>query len=130
MRNIPLTLLMLSVSGTALAQAAPQDRRLVEISGKVDQARLKRDIECGRIDAVLFFSPSAVDAYMALVGPVSNVVIGALGRTTAERATRYGLPVHVQPGRHTIRDLGEALREYVQAEGRTPGETQQTKVGE
>ncbi|WP_324808849.1 M28 family peptidase [Sphingomonas sp. LY29] len=45
MRNIPLTLLMLSVSGTALAQAAPQDRRLVEISGKVDQARLKRDIE-------------------------------------------------------------------------------------
>jgi uroporphyrinogen-III synthase len=82
--------------------------------------RLKRDIAAGRIDAVLFFSPSAVDAYMALVGPASNVVIGALGRSTAERATSYGLRVHVQPPTHTIRDLGEALREYVQAEGMAP----------
>ncbi|MEO5509982.1 MAG: uroporphyrinogen-III synthase [Longimicrobiales bacterium] len=76
-------------------------------------ARLKRDIEAGHMDAVLFFAPSAVDAFVALVGVAVPIVIGVIGRTTGERVRSYGLPVHVQPATHTIKALVDALHGHM-----------------
>jgi uroporphyrinogen-III synthase/uroporphyrinogen III methyltransferase/synthase len=76
--------------------------------------RLQRDLSAGGVGAILFFSPSAVDAYVELVGRADpGVVIGVIGRSTGERVRMYDLPVHVQPATHTIRALGEALRDYI-----------------
>jgi uroporphyrinogen-III synthase len=80
--------------------------------------RLQRDLDAGTIGAILFFSPSAVDAYMELVGAGDrDVIIGVIGRSTGERAAMHGLPVHVQAATHTIRALAVALREYVDGQG-------------
>ena len=76
--------------------------------------RLARDLRAGRIGAILFFSPSAVDAYVSLIGDSDpGVVIGVIGRSTGERVRMHNLPVHVQPTTHTIRALGEGLRDHV-----------------
>jgi uroporphyrinogen-III synthase len=76
--------------------------------------RLRRDIESGFIRAVLFFSPSAVDAYVEIVGVTrAEPVIGVIGRSTGERARVHGLAVHVQPATHTMPALAASLRAFV-----------------
>jgi uroporphyrinogen-III synthase len=76
-------------------------------------ARLQRDLAAGDLDAVLLFSPSAVDAFVARIGTAVSVVIGVMGSTTGERARSYGLPVHVQPASHTIKALVDALHRHM-----------------
>ncbi len=83
--------------------------------------RLQRDMAADRIEAVLFFSPSAVDAYMDMVGR-TDAVVGVLGGSTGARARARGLPVHVQPATHTITALAGALRDYAKRERRTESE--------
>lgn len=84
------------------------------VSSETGGLRLRRDVDSGAVDAVLFFSPSAVDAYVEMVQPTRvEPIIGVIGRSTGERARIHGLRVHVQAQTHTIRALAEALRTFV-----------------
>jgi uroporphyrinogen-III synthase len=86
------------------------------IANSCGAQRLKRDLAAGTIGVILFFSPSAVDSFVELVGVDAvgpSVVVGVIGRSSGDRARLKGLAVHVQPAMHTTRALAEGLREFV-----------------
>ncbi|HSN92840.1 MAG TPA: uroporphyrinogen-III synthase [Anaeromyxobacteraceae bacterium] len=70
-------------------------------------------IEAGEVDAVTFASPSAVKAVVAGLGPraelLRRVLLASIGPTTSAALREAGFPPGVEPGRHTGRDLAEAV---------------------
>ena len=90
--------------------------RTVVGSGGVDVPRLMRD---GRVDAVVFASPSAVDNMAARFerengdwDDVRKACVACIGPVTFAAAERRGLQVHVQAREHTIPALVDALETY------------------
>jgi uroporphyrinogen-III synthase len=69
----------------------------------------------GRVHAVLFASPSAVRSVVAALGSrrslLENVVLGAIGPTTAAELRSSGLTADVQPRASTGAALADALAE-------------------
>jgi uroporphyrinogen-III synthase len=72
-------------------------------------------LEQGRVDAVTFASPSAVQGTVAGLGEaaprLAGVLLGAIGPTTAEALRAAGFTAGVVPERHTAADLAEAVAE-------------------
>jgi uroporphyrinogen-III synthase len=90
--------------------------RTVLGSGGDDVPRLVRD---GRVDAVVFASPSAVDNMAARFErengdweDVRRLCIACIGPVTSAAAERRGLQVHVLAREHTILDLVDGLERY------------------
>ncbi len=84
--------------------------------GGADVPRLLRD---GRVDAVVFASPSAVDNMAVRFeqergdwGDLRKVCIACIGPVTSAAAERRGLEVHVLAQDHTIPDLVDSLERY------------------
>lgn len=71
------------------------------------------EIQAG-VHAVTFTSPSTVDGFFAGDEPANldDVVIAAIGPTTAQALAERGLVVHVQPEEYTTRALVDALEAY------------------
>lgn len=91
----------------------PLYRTVAEEPGPQDLDALK-----GGVDAVLFFSGSAVRSFSALAGTtpmladlLSRAVVGCVGPSTAERARTAGIKVDVVPREHTSKALVDALEE-------------------
>jgi uroporphyrinogen-III synthase len=70
-------------------------------------------LAAGRIDAVTFASPSAVQGVVAGLGAdaprLAGVLLGAIGPTTAEALRAAGFTAGVVPAEHTAPALAEAL---------------------
>ena len=70
-------------------------------------------LAAGRVDAVTFASPSAVQGTVAGLGAdarrLAGVLLGAIGPTTAEALRAAGFTVGIEPERHTAPDLAEAV---------------------
>jgi len=64
------------------------------------------------MDAILFFSPSAVGRFAALGLPVGTAVIGCVGPTTARAAREAGFNVELVPDTHTADGLIAALEQF------------------
>jgi uroporphyrinogen-III synthase len=63
----------------------------------------------GRVDAVTFTSPSTVEGFVRLAGPVSGPAIVCIGPVTAEAARRAGFPVEAVAEPHTEDGLVDSL---------------------
>ena len=66
------------------------------------------------VDILTFMSPSAVEAFVALLGDeavalAAHATVACIGPVTAEAARAAGLPVHVQPTTYTSEALVDAL---------------------
>jgi uroporphyrinogen III methyltransferase/synthase len=92
--------------------------RTVLGTGGVDVPRLARD---GRVDAVVFASPSAVDNMAARFerengdwGDLKKVCVACIGPVTSAAAERRGLEVHVEPRDHTVLGVVNGLEQYYQ----------------
>jgi uroporphyrinogen-III synthase len=70
----------------------------------------------GELDGVTLTSPSAA-VCLAAARPPGSLIVAVIGPSTAEAARQHGLSVHVQPRRHTIPDLVNALAEFVRTAG-------------
>jgi len=70
-------------------------------------------LAAGRVDAVTFASPSAVQGTVMGLGTdaprLAGVLLGAIGPTTAEALRAAGFTAGVVPKRHTAPDLAEAV---------------------
>jgi uroporphyrinogen-III synthase len=65
----------------------------------------------GALHAVTLTAPSAARC-LAAARPPRSLVVAAIGPSTAETARAHGLPVHVEPERHTVPDLVASLVEF------------------
>jgi uroporphyrinogen-III synthase len=78
-------------------------------------APLRTWLEDGEVDAVAFASPSAVQAITAALGSraplLGEVVLAAIGPTTAEALRAAGLTAGVVPARYTGTALADAIAE-------------------
>jgi uroporphyrinogen III methyltransferase / synthase len=80
----------------------------------VDAAReLTRLLSEASLDVVTFTSPSAVNCLASISTETGAAVVAVIGASTAAAARQKGLPVHVEPGQHTIPALVDALREFL-----------------
>lgn len=93
--------------------------RTVIGSGGVDVPGLLRS---GRVDAVVFASPSAVDNMAARFDresgdweDLSRVCVACIGPVTSAAAGRRGLEVQVVAGDHTVIGLVDGLERYYQS---------------
>jgi uroporphyrinogen-III synthase len=96
--------------------------RTVLGSGGVDVPRLFLE---GRVDAVVFASPSAVDNMAARFARengdwdlLKKVCVACIGPVTSAAAERQGLGVQVLPRDHTISALVDSLERYYQDSAR------------
>ncbi len=80
---------------------------------------LAQALERGRVDAVVFASPSAVRNAVSGLGPAAallpQAVVAVMGPTTSAEATALGLKPAVQPARAWARDLADALAAHFAA---------------
>jgi uroporphyrinogen-III synthase len=90
--------------------------RTVLGSGGVDVPGLLRE---GRVDVVVFASPSAVENMAVRFGredgdwdALKRVCIACVGPVTAVAAERRGLDVHVRSSEHTMKNLVDSLEQY------------------
>ncbi|MFL5261775.1 MAG: uroporphyrinogen-III synthase [Anaeromyxobacteraceae bacterium] len=69
-------------------------------------------LDAGRVDAVVFASPSAVRSVVAALGAarLARAAVAVIGPTTAEEARALGLVVAVEPSPPGAAALAEALR--------------------
>jgi len=75
-----------------------------------DGPALADDLAAGRIDALIFASPSAVHAFAAGVGPAGrdaarSAIVCAIGSVTDAALREAGLPPQVVPERPDVRSL-------------------------
>ncbi|MBN2709661.1 MAG: uroporphyrinogen-III synthase [Calditrichaceae bacterium] len=78
-----------------------------------------KNLENTMIDAVLFYSPSAVQCFYRLAGDDivkklirQNTVIASIGPTTAKAIRNYGWPVNIIPEKSSDESMIEALARY------------------
>lgn len=81
--------------------------------------RLMDRLAAGAVDAITFTSPSTVRnlarrlaAEGGRLADLTGVCIACLGPVTAAAAQQIGLPVHVQPAKHTVAALVAALERW------------------
>lgn len=80
---------------------------------RVGADALRAEIDAGRIDAITFLAPSAVDSFVASVGTdLGRAVVAVIGPTTADAARREGLPVRIAATEHTVSGLVQGLVAY------------------
>ena len=88
-----------------------------------------QQIQNREIDVILFFSPSAVRCFLNLLGDPnvallksSQLILGAIGKTTARSLQENGLTVHILPLRSTQESLIEAITHFLKDKvtGSTP----------
>jgi uroporphyrinogen-III synthase len=101
------------VDGLAAAGAeviAPAAYRTVAADA-ASLAPLGELLDAGRIDAVVFASPSAARSAVAALGAarLARAAVGAIGPTTAEEARALGLAVAIEPSSPGAAALVEAL---------------------
>jgi len=84
--------------------------------GRKDE--LRAELSSGSIDLITFTSSSTVTNFLAMLDPkdvdelrglLGRTEIAAIGPVTAETVREHGLTVAVQPERHTIAALAEAV---------------------
>jgi len=75
---------------------------------------VKREINSGKFDAVIFYSPSQVKNFVSIFGidVLKNKFIATIGVTTKAAVEEYGLPVDVVPIKPSSDDLITAMFEY------------------
>ncbi len=88
------------------------------IPAQVDREMLRDEILSGGLDVLTFASPSAADHFFALLdddtkAQVSELVIGAVGRTTSRALERAGIVAQVVPEQPGGTELVAALVEYM-----------------
>jgi uroporphyrinogen-III synthase len=66
-------------------------------------------LRAGALHAVTLTSPSAARCLGAVQPPLEGVVVAVIGPSTAGAARAAALPVHVEPGEHTLSGLVDAL---------------------
>jgi uroporphyrinogen-III synthase len=71
----------------------------------------------GALHAVTLTAPSAARC-LAAARPPRSLIVAAIGPSTADAARAHGLPVHVEPERHTVPDLVAALVEFFRSPAR------------
>lgn len=78
----------------------------------------KKELSGQTIDAVLFFSPSAVENFAQTlgVGSINNAVAAVIGETTAQAARAIGLRVSVIPSEANAEMLVASLDKYFQSQ--------------
>jgi uroporphyrinogen-III synthase len=101
--------------------------RTIVGSGGVDVPGLLRE---GRVDAVVFASPSAVDNMAVRFeqengdwADLAGVCIACIGPVTSAAAERRGLKVDVLARDHTILDLVDSLERYYRDSTQSGGQT-------
>jgi len=88
-----------------------------ERDGEPDIYRLLLD---SRVDVVTFTSPSAVRAFVRIVGEepaadlLKTTVVAAIGPVTAEAARQYQIASTIVPSQYTVAGLVDAIVEYFQ----------------
>lgn len=95
----------------------PSDRKRVE--------SLIEDLVEGKVDAITFTSPSAVQNIFAVAGDrhrsndlrekLGDAVVAAIGPTTQEALKKAGVHTDVVPARYTIESMVEALSRHFRA---------------
>lgn len=80
---------------------------------------MSRQIKGGEIDCLTFFSPSAFEYFVELLGTsiiddikANSVAVAAIGPTTASAIVKKNLDVAIQPDRSLEEDLVEAMAAY------------------
>ncbi|MDX1650579.1 MAG: uroporphyrinogen-III synthase, partial [Myxococcota bacterium] len=111
-------------AGARVVEAAVYRTDPVPGAGAAVDAALR----AGRLDALLFASPSAVRAVASELSEAgraaaARALVGAIGPTTAAALREAGLAPDAVPGRHTAEDLVAALAACAAARGvrRGPG---------
>jgi len=72
----------------------------------------------GKVDAVTFASPSAVQRFAALIGPeqaadlLNTTVVAAIGPVTAAAAAQMGIRTQIVPEQYTVDGLVAAMARY------------------
>jgi uroporphyrinogen III methyltransferase/synthase len=72
----------------------------------------------GKVDAVTFASPSAVQRFAALIGPeqaadlLNTTVVAAIGPVTAAAAAQMGIKAQIVPEKYTVDGLVAAMARY------------------
>jgi len=72
----------------------------------------------GKVDAVTFASPSAVQRFAALIGPeqaadlLNTTVVAAIGPVTAAAAAQMGIKTQIVPEQYTVDGLVAAMANY------------------
>jgi uroporphyrinogen III methyltransferase/synthase len=72
----------------------------------------------GKVDAVTFASPSAVQRFAALIGPeqaadlLNTTVVAAIGPVTAAAAAQMGIKTQIVPDQYTVDGLVAAMARY------------------
>jgi uroporphyrinogen-III synthase len=71
---------------------------------------LRELLRAGRVDALVFTSPSTVESFVGSVGAdPGRALVAAIGPVTARAAAARGLTVHVCAEEHTVAGLVQAL---------------------
>lgn len=91
--------------------------------------RIRRLLEEGRLDVLTFASPSAVESFMAAVGPdaaelARGAVVACIGPVTAQAARERGLEVQVLAEPSTMPGLVSALEAFFAARAGSDTDTQ------
>lgn len=105
---------MLTAAGAELTEVVGYRTAALKASEPLREAMALR-----RPDAVLFCSPSAVEAFAAAVAPLSpaaflaGVMVGSIGPTTSEALKAAEMPVAVEATDRTFEGLARALAEHM-----------------
>jgi uroporphyrinogen-III synthase/uroporphyrinogen III methyltransferase/synthase len=99
--------------GVAGAEVTAVEAYRTEAAPPERIVQLRAWLAAGEVDAVAFASPSAVRAILRALGDeaslLSRVLLAAIGPTTAAALREAGLAPAAVPGRHTGRDLADAI---------------------
>jgi len=125
---IPRSDIARDVLSRGLAEAGAEVDAVVHYRNsrpEIDSGSLRADLVAGRLPLLPFTSPSAVDHFSELLDEAAReacqrCIISAIGSTTAEALARIGLPPQVVPERPDVREMVEAMGDYV-AERREVG---------
>jgi len=92
-------------------------RTICSVGDKAD--KISKSIFQKKIDAILFFSPSAVNCFYEIMGESvikmiikNKIVIGAIGDTTANSLKKIGLQIQIIPEESTQQGLLDYLVDY------------------
>jgi uroporphyrinogen-III synthase len=72
---------------------------------------LAESLDAGKLDVLLFTSPSTIDHFMEVVeqhqlhDKLQECIIGCIGPVTHDRITSHNLNVHIMPEKYTVEDL-------------------------
>ncbi|MGG5254873.1 uroporphyrinogen-III synthase [Neobacillus sp. SM06] len=89
-----------------------------------NRAKLSEMIVAGKLDILLFTSPSTVDHFMEIVSEyelkdhLADCLIGCIGPITEKKLFTYGLPVHASPKVYTVEEMVKCMITYLEEKNR------------